>query len=233
MGKRESENYHKRTEEAWDMKHEEGWHRKQSEEPFLKNFIEERKEEIGQEILDIGSGRGRNLIPLAERGYNVTGLDISKEGLRRTKERLLESELEADLVQGKTSELPFEDKSFDFVFSIGTIHHNKWEDIEKSFKEANRVLRDDKYFLFQGRSVKDNDRPKKQVEDFGFTAVDTEGNKEGVIQHYFTEEELIKLAGENGFEIVAKPVEEIQERKEEPDRKRARFWVVFQKKENV
>ena len=37
--------------------------------------------------LDVGMGQGRNAIYLAQQGWNVTGVDISDEGIRQAKEQ--------------------------------------------------------------------------------------------------------------------------------------------------
>lgn len=51
--------------------------------PFLySNLI--RQTNNGS-ALDLGCGDGRNLIMLASKGYKVTGIDISKEGLRNAR----------------------------------------------------------------------------------------------------------------------------------------------------
>lgn len=222
--------YHQEAQGYWDSKFERGWHEGSGSPRFFTEYVDAHKEELGHLVLDLGCGRGRNLVPLVEQGFDVTGLDFSKSGLDETKRALDQKDLDAKLVQGKTTELPFEDNSFDFVVSIGVIHHNTWEDIQKSFKEVGRVLREGQTFLFQGRSTKDNDRPRKQIDDKGYTAVDTQGLKQDVVQHYFTKDELQELADENGFEIVQGPEETNHIRRDNPDRNRARWWVVFRKK---
>lgn len=37
----------------------------------------------GSRVLDLGSGEGRNALFLAERGFDVTAVDISEAGIRR------------------------------------------------------------------------------------------------------------------------------------------------------
>jgi tellurite methyltransferase len=45
---------------------------------FFKNISEEG------ELLDVGCGQGRNAIPLAQIGFEVKGIDISKVGIEQT-----------------------------------------------------------------------------------------------------------------------------------------------------
>ena len=229
-----------RTEESWDNRfsRDKGWREGTEPVPYLMSYIENHPDEIPNDaaILDLGCGNGRNLVPLAEKEekeYRLTGIDISGEGLNRTRERLDEKNLKAELKKGACTDLSeISDESQDLVFSMGVIHHNRWEGIQQSFAEVKRVLKPGKSFVFSGRSINDTDTPREQIEDHGFTARDTEGNKEGVIQHYFTEEELRELAEENKFEIVKEPEELTWPRDEYKDRVQARWQVVYRKKEN-
>ncbi|MBU1163971.1 class I SAM-dependent methyltransferase [Patescibacteria group bacterium] len=222
------------TQAHWEAKMERGWREGYGPDEELMDFIEKNREEFGEEILDIGCGNGRNLVPLAEKGFKMSGVDIAQAGIDKTKERLDKQNLDAVLKQGKTIGLPFEDKSFDSLYTIGTFHHNIWEEIKKSFEEANRVLRDNGFFFFHARSINDTSRPREAIDDekeIGFTAKDTSGGKQGVIQHYFTEDELKMLANDHGFEIVVPPHEEFRQEPDDPDpeHKRARIYTVFKK----
>jgi ubiquinone/menaquinone biosynthesis C-methylase UbiE len=223
------ENYLEHTQASWDEKIKAGWGKEKPPTPFLMDFIEKHRQEIGPMVLDLGCGPGRNVIGLAKEGFKVTGLDLSRTALEETDGRLKENQLEADLVEGASNHLPFNDKSFDFVVSIGSIHHNRWSEIVKSFNEVNRVLTSRGYFLFQGRSVNDNSAARRALEDFGCTTVDLSGSKAGVVQHYFSKEELLKLAEENDFEVIFEPKEIIKPLEADPNLQRARWWAVFRK----
>ncbi|MDX1617188.1 MAG: class I SAM-dependent methyltransferase [Balneolaceae bacterium] len=50
------------------------------------------------EILDLGCGRGRHAISLAERGYNVTGLDLSREAIQTAREKAETKGLDIEFV---------------------------------------------------------------------------------------------------------------------------------------
>ena len=72
---------------VWDAFYE-GYPSQQSELlPWEKEFVD-RFVPPGAEVLLIGCGSGRDLVPLAQRGCRVTGIDPSREGLRIA-ERLL------------------------------------------------------------------------------------------------------------------------------------------------
>ncbi|OGZ19515.1 MAG: hypothetical protein A2654_02450 [Candidatus Nealsonbacteria bacterium RIFCSPHIGHO2_01_FULL_43_31] len=105
-------------------------------------------------FLDLGCGNGRNTIPLARMGYEVTGVDISQVALNQAGEKL---ESESAGVQKRVQLIPssmgqpfpFEDKTFDVVMDITSfdILINDTE-IDCHKKEVARVLKNNGYFLY-------------------------------------------------------------------------------------
>lgn len=95
----------------------------------------------GKKALDAGCGGGRYTVALKKIGFDeVTGLDISKEGVQTAKQRAEKSGTQGvNFVQGSTLEIPFENQEFDFVFSNGVLHHTK--DLKGGLKEVLRVLK--------------------------------------------------------------------------------------------
>ncbi len=69
-------------------------------------------------ILDIGPGNGVNLAMFRERGFQVSGIDISSEMLRVAKELCPA----ADLRLGDFLATPYASESFQGVFSKASIH---------------------------------------------------------------------------------------------------------------
>ncbi len=219
------------TDEGWD-EHAEDWVYKGKRDaipvPAFEQFYQTHRVDF-KTALDIGCGDGRFLIPMVQDGLNVIGVEPSPKRKAATEENLGRAELagKATIIQGDSKDLGFaKDESIDWVFSKGAIHHNTWAGIQQSFKEVERVLRSGGFFLFQCRSTNDSALKRSEmVPDFGQTAKELTGWKKGMIQHYFTKEELEKLARENGFEIALGPEERISEKKA------ARWWVVYRKPE--
>jgi SAM-dependent methyltransferase len=85
--------------------------------------------------LDIGCGGGALVAPIVELGWNVVGVDVSSDQLRVARER----GVEAELVQGDATQLPFRDGSFDAAFA--SLSHTDIDDFELALVEAARVLR--------------------------------------------------------------------------------------------
>ena len=88
-------------------------------------------------ILDIGCGKGfllyelKLLLPKLE----VCGIDISEHGLAEAKE-----EIRPFLFRHKAQDtLPFKDKEFDLVISLGTFHNLHLFELHKALSEMERV----------------------------------------------------------------------------------------------
>ncbi len=87
-------------------------------------------------ILEIGCGEGSGLSYFVELGYkNLTGVEISKERLKRANKKLLHTVILKKI--GSDSILPFDDNSFDVVISLAVIEHVT--DIKRYLKEIYRV----------------------------------------------------------------------------------------------
>ena len=88
-------------------------------------------------VLDVGTGTGFLSIMLTEMGFNVVGLDISREMLRKAREKAKEMHIE--FVQGDAENLPFKTESFDAVVNRAVL----WTlpDPERALAEWKRVLK--------------------------------------------------------------------------------------------
>jgi ubiquinone/menaquinone biosynthesis C-methylase UbiE len=95
----------------------------------------------GMDVLDVACGAGNAAIPAARAGAEVTGLDLVPELLQAGRERANEAGVEIEWVEGDAEALPFEDGSFDRVFS--TFGHMFAPRHEQTAAEMARVCRDD------------------------------------------------------------------------------------------
>jgi ubiquinone/menaquinone biosynthesis C-methylase UbiE len=89
--------------------------------------------EANGSLLDVGCGTGSYTAALAERGWDVTGLDVSEDMLRRAEARGVPT------VHADATSLPFEDASFDAAISIFT--NTDLDDLAAVVREIARVLR--------------------------------------------------------------------------------------------
>lgn len=91
---------------------------------------------IGDRVLDIGCGKGFLVRDLMTEGrmLDVRGLDISKYALDNCS-----PEVAHRLYLGSADKLPFQDKSFDLVISINTLHNLPRKKVIKALKEIERI----------------------------------------------------------------------------------------------
>jgi ubiquinone/menaquinone biosynthesis C-methylase UbiE len=73
--------------------------------------------EPGARVLDVGCGPGRHAVALAQGGYSVTGIDISRKFLDLAAERARSAGVRAAFFEVDAREMPFDDE-FDAVISI-------------------------------------------------------------------------------------------------------------------
>lgn len=103
------------------------------EQDKLAPYIAEAK---GKKVLDAGAGTGRITLRLHEAGAQVTALDISPEMLAL----LHQKNPEIEVVEGDMENMPFEDGTFDMVFSsLAMVHLKK---VDKFLDECYRVVKD-------------------------------------------------------------------------------------------
>ena len=104
-------------------------------ERFSKNNISLTGNE---NILDDGCGSGRYSLALKEMGAkNVTGIDVSSNSIAFAN-KMNPFDDNVFFKQASVLELPFEDASFNFVFSNGVLHHTT--DTLQGLSEIYRVL---------------------------------------------------------------------------------------------
>ena len=111
-----------------------------------------------KKIFDLGCGVGRHTIYFASLGYEVSALDISQEAVKRTKDWLTKEGLEAQVSQGKMTELKYPDLNFDLVLAYNVIYHAYKEDLKKTISEIYRILKPGGYF-YGTMLTKDPNKP--------------------------------------------------------------------------
>jgi ubiquinone/menaquinone biosynthesis C-methylase UbiE len=113
------------------------------ERRFKELLVEQAAPSPGQRILDLGCGTGTLAIQLKERepGAEVVGLDADPEMLAQARAKAERANVELQLAEGMSDELPFEDGSFDRVVSTLFFHHLDPEPKRRTAREVARVLR--------------------------------------------------------------------------------------------
>jgi ubiquinone/menaquinone biosynthesis C-methylase UbiE len=113
------------------------------EERFKSMLLEQAALGPGQRVLDLGCGTGTLALLVKERepGARVAGLDADPEMLARARGKAARAGVELDLTEGFSTDLPFEDASFDRVLSTLFFHHLDPESKRRTAREIARVLR--------------------------------------------------------------------------------------------
>lgn len=93
-------------------------------------------------LLDVACGTGSHSAAFAERGWTVTGVDISEDQLRLARGRGL------DVVQADAADLPFDDAGFDAAVSM--FLHTDAAEFDSILRQIARVLRPVSPFVYVG-----------------------------------------------------------------------------------
>jgi len=94
-------------------------------------------------VLDIGCAFGSNLIPFADMGCEIHGVDIHPEiALNATKVMHSRGYTNVKFQEGVNRKLPYPDNYFDLVLSINTLHYEGSRDmVLDALAEFERVLK--------------------------------------------------------------------------------------------
>jgi len=116
-------------------------------------------------ILDVGCAKGFLLhdLRLVLPGATVAGVDISSYAIEHAME-----DVRPFLLVGSADALPYEDKAFDVVISINTIHNLELPRCIQAIREIERVSRDFKYVQVDSYR---NDEEREKFERWVLTAV--------------------------------------------------------------
>jgi SAM-dependent methyltransferase len=114
---------------------------------FIDHLIERLKPKPGSLMLDVACGKGRHSIQLAEKGYEVTGIDISEESIREAKQ-YEQASLEFFVHDMRQ---PFRMNMYDYAFNFFTSfgyfhtereHNNALRTIAQSLKKEGTLVID-------------------------------------------------------------------------------------------
>jgi len=143
--------------------------------------------EDNDNILEIGMGNGFFVKDILAAGKNVkySGCDFSDTMVKEA--LILNDPLAANVkfILSNADELPFQDGSFDKVFTVNTIYF--WGNTRRTFTEIRRVLKPDGMLIvtLRPKSIMD----KLPVVKYGFTT--------------FSKEDAVKLLEENSYEMLS------------------------------
>ena len=150
-----------------------------------------------ERVLDLGCGNGRHAIYFAREGFTAAGIDISETAVEWARQWAQREGLEVDFRVGDISKLPYENQSFDVVVSHGVLDHITMRQAQLAMKEAERVLTPGGLFYFDLKSADDSEFGQGEQSERN-TFVINDGFEKGLVQHFFTLDEVHELMG-NAF----------------------------------
>ncbi len=114
-------------------------------EMFIDAWLR-RKCSTGVKVLDFACGNGENGLMAAKYGADVTGIDISPEGIENARANAIEAGVGEnctfEVMDGEN--MTFDDNSFDLGIEYGALHH---VDLDRAMSELSRVLRPEAQML--------------------------------------------------------------------------------------
>jgi SAM-dependent methyltransferase len=127
------------------------WEELADHPPFAEKLSELLdREEAGREppygrALDLGCGSAVWGVRLAERGWQVTGVDIVEKALERGKDRVRDAGVDMAIVQGDVTDLRAADIGADFrlVLDTGTFHGLSSDQREAMGREVSAITSPD------------------------------------------------------------------------------------------
>jgi SAM-dependent methyltransferase len=116
---------------------------------FLEQIFARYAQHPIRTILDLGCGTGGHALPLAKRGYLVTGVDLSEHMLERARQKAAEAGLNIRFHQGDIRTIKL-DRTFDAVIAMFAVisYQTGNEDLGAAFRTARRHLEPGGLFVF-------------------------------------------------------------------------------------
>ena len=153
-------------------------------------------------VLEAGCGLGRWVVPLSEKGFNVTGIELEQEAVDVINKNVISSNVK--VIQGDIFKMPFNDDMYDLVISLGVLEHFELKELQtKAFKEHVRVLKDNGYMFITVPYFS----IVRLFFHFPFTKLASLVRKFKKKKEYFSEfryskKEFIKIINSNGLKVV-------------------------------
>ncbi|MHC1737036.1 MAG: class I SAM-dependent methyltransferase [Ignavibacteriaceae bacterium] len=166
-------------------------HRDSAEAEKLVNLILKRINPPPlSKIIDLACGFGRHSISFAEKGFNVTGIDLSKTLIEIAQTDSLERKLSIRFIQHDLSTLLPSHEYFMAVNLFTSFGYYTEDDKNfKIFSIANSQLTDEGYFVFDffnSEYVRENLREKDEKEFNETKIVQTRKTKDGAVHKTIT-----------------------------------------------
>ncbi len=128
--------------ETWDSKHA-AEHVPEEPAAFLRQIFQTGPWEIPSgRALDIATGKGRNALFLAERGFTVDAMDISEVGLHLAQRQAEKRGLTLNLMQADLESFEFPDSAYDLILNINFLLRSLIPKVKKALRQGGHIIFD-------------------------------------------------------------------------------------------
>jgi len=133
-------------------------------QPVIPDFSRHFNLTSDSRVLDVGCAKGFMLFDFTEiiPGIDVQGIDISEYAIENGK-----PEVQSKLTVGNAIHLPYEDNSFDAVFSVNTVHNLERKECAIALQEIMRVSKGKAFITVDAYR---NDEEKERMFAWNLTA---------------------------------------------------------------
>ncbi|MBW2992014.1 class I SAM-dependent methyltransferase [Candidatus Woesearchaeota archaeon] len=111
------------------------------------------KKGVKGKVLDIGCGNGRHSVYFAKKGFEVYGIDVSKNAIEIARWNAKENKVKVNFRAGSVFSLPYSKDSFDVIIDSGCLHHLRKPQWKMYLKNILRVLKKNAYMELHCFSV--------------------------------------------------------------------------------
>jgi SAM-dependent methyltransferase len=207
-------------------------------------YLRARHDAAGQrklKFLEMGCGAGPNLVWLADKGIEVSGVDIASNALglaRQSLERAGRSDRIGELVEASVTRTPFPSGHFDGIIESCVFQHLDRKARAEAFTEVGRLLKKGGLFvgnmLADGHTTFQQKKAQQLAEDPGSLYLADGSSKIHLtnigLAHFFARDEFAGLLA--GFEVIDPLLQTYQLPREEAKRRGYDeylqcMWTVF------
>lgn len=164
---------------------------------FVEAVLQKEGRSPAGRLLELGCGDGCLTLPLAQKGFETYGIDISPTAIVWAKEKAQAQALNPDFRIGNVLDLPYPDDFFDLVVDGHCLHCIIGEDRERFLSQAFRVTRPGGLFLVMTMC----NEPPEAIQQW-YDPLTRYQVHDGLAGRYFgLPEDILKEISSSGFAI--------------------------------
>lgn len=168
---------------------------------FANNFKEQNNYE--KNVLDIGCGSGRNLIPALDYGFNCYGIDFNEECCITVKKTFEDRKGLKKIYFGDLKSVNLESDFYDVVLIYGVLFLNEYNEMRQLLSEIKRIMKKGGKMIVNFRAEDDYLNGKgKKIGDYSYILDESTGSYENAYYTFLSFDKASNLLKEHGFKIL-------------------------------